>query len=44
MSQPKLGPICYGAPEEPRTEREMRAYAALQQLQIPFVRLDHEAV
>lgn len=44
MSQPKLGPICYGAPEEPRTEREMRVYAALQRLQIPFVRLDHEAV
>ena len=43
-SQSSLGPLCHGAPEDQRSQREMRVYAALQRLNIPFVRLDHQAV
>lgn len=43
-SRMKMGPICDGAPKEQRSEREMRVYAALQRLNIPFARLDHPAV
>ena len=43
-SQSSLGPLCQGAPEDQRSEREMRVYAALQRLQIPFVRLVIQAV
>ncbi len=36
--------VCEGAPADPRAENEEAVYRFLQELDIPFTRIDHEAV